>query len=113
MNFDSAKRAQAGISRRGEVVSLRRWTGGAVAARADVRATVQGYDSTELVTGITAGSRRVIISRLDLEAADFPAPSAKGDRIYLGSSLDIPTHIETVDADRREYQGCYEITTAG
>lgn len=81
--------------------------------RADVKATVHGYAPAELVNGITVGSRNVIVSRLDLAAAGFPVPPIKGDRIYLGDGLDIPTTIQSVDEDHREYQGCYEIVTKG
>ena len=114
MNQESAKRARAAIGRRGELISLRRINGaGTVTARADVKATVAGYAPIELANGITAGSRKVIVSRLDLDAAGYPVPPKKGDRIYLGASFETPTTIDSVDADRREYQACYEISSAG
>lgn len=116
MNMESAKRAQAAIARRGELISVRRMaatTPQTVSARADVKATVHGYDPSELVNGITAGTRKIVLSRLDLEAVGFPVPPIKGDRIYLGAALDAPTTIQTVDTDRREYQGCFEITATG
>jgi hypothetical protein len=37
--------------------------------QADVKATVAGYAPEELVNGITLGSRKIIVSRLDLVAA--------------------------------------------
>ena len=84
-----------------------------VTARADVKATVAGYAPIELANGITAGSRKVIVARLGLDAAGYPVPPKKGDRIYLGASFETPTTIDSVDADRREYQACYEISSAG
>jgi hypothetical protein len=83
------------------------------AARADVKAIVSGYVPSEMVNGITSGSRKIIVSRLDLEDAGYPVPLKKGDRIYLGAGLDVPTTIQTVDEDHREYLGCYDIVTQG
>lgn len=112
----ATERARAAINRRGQVVSFRRMTTTlpqTVVNQADVKATVAGYAPNEFVAGITQGSRHVIVSRLDLEAADFPVPPRKGDRIYLGDALNVATTIQSVDPDRREYQGCYEIVTQG
>lgn len=115
MNPASAKRARDAIRRRGELVSVRRMTStlpSTVANRADVKATVRGYVPAELVNGITIGSRRVIISQLDLHAAGYPT-IRKGDRIYLGKTFETPTTIMTVDPDHREYQSCFDISVSG
>ncbi|KIZ41428.1 hypothetical protein OO17_15090 [Rhodopseudomonas palustris] len=84
-----------------------------VLARADVKATVEGYKPDELISGITAGSRKVIVSLLELISAGFPMPIKKGDRIYLGDALDVPTTIDAVDPDHREFSGCLDISTKG
>lgn len=81
MNSAAATRARAGIDRRGELVSFRRMSSGSqqtILNQADVKATVAGYAPVELVNGITSGSRKVIVSRLDLEALGFPVPPKKG-----------------------------------
>lgn len=116
MNTASAERARDALARVGKLISVRRMTTSlpqTVVARADVRAIVKGYQPVELVNGITAGSRRVILSVLDLVAAGFPMPVKKGDRIYLGEALDVPTTIASVDPDHREYTGCLDISTTG
>ena len=116
MDVAAAARARRGIKRRGHTVSFRRM-GKTLpltpTATADVKAVVEGYSLTELVNGITSGSRKVIVSRLDLEDAGFPVPPMKDDRIYLGPGLDQQTTIVSVDADHREYQACYDIVTSG
>jgi hypothetical protein len=116
MNAAAAKRTRDAIKRRGELISVRRMsatTPQTILNQADVKATVAGYAPVELVNGITQGSRRVIVSRLDLEAAGFPAPPKKGDRICLGESFANVTTIQAVDPDHREYQAVYEISTLG
>lgn len=116
MNRAAATRARAGIDRRGELVSFRRMSSGSqqtILNQADVKATVAGYAPVELVNGITSGSRKVIVSRLDLEALGFPVPPKKGDRIYLGKVFENATTIASVDPDHREYNGCYDIVTTG
>ncbi len=116
MNAAAAGRARASIGRSGELISVRRMSTGTpqtVIARADVKATVRGYAPVELVNGITSGSRRVIVSLLDLTAAGFPLPVKKNDRIYLGALFDTATTIQSVDPDHREFQGCLEISTTG
>lgn len=116
MNSSAAERARAGINRRGHLVSFRRMTTTlpqTFVARADVRAIVTGYSPAELVNGITSGSRRVVVSLVDLAGANFPLPLKKGDRIYLGAALDVATTIATIDEDRRKYQGCADISTNG
>lgn len=111
MDAAGAARARRGISRRGHKVSFRR--GLPATNTADVFAVVQGYGPGELVNGITSGTRHIIVSRLDLEAAGYPVPPKKGDRIYLGEALDIPTTIKSVDPDHREFLGCYDIVADG
>jgi len=116
MNSVSAERARASIGRSGQLISVRRLsttTPQTVIARADVKATVRGYAPDELVNGITQGSRKVIVSLLDLTAAGFPLPVKKSDRIYLGALFDTVTTIQTIDPDHREYQACLEISTSG
>ena len=112
MNLPSAQRAQAAIGRRGHLISLRRGMGDG-AQRADVKAIVWGYSPDQLTPGITVGTRRLIVSRLDLEAAGFPVPPDKGDWIHLGEAFGIPTHVDAVDVDHREHQGCYDVTVKG
>lgn len=115
VNSAAASRARASIGRRGELVSVRRMSTTlpqTVTFRADVRAVVAGYAPSELVNGITVGSRKVILSRLDLDAAGFPT-LAKGDRIYLGATFGTTTTIQTIDPDHREYQGCLDISVSG
>jgi hypothetical protein len=111
MNVGSAARARRGIQRRGHKVSFRR--GLPATSTAEVFAVVEGYGPGELVNGITSGTRHIIVSRLDLEGAGFPVPPRKGDRIYLGAAFDLPTTIESVDPDHREYMACYDIVTKG
>lgn len=113
MDQAAADRARGSINRVGHVVSFRRMTPQTVESRADVKAVVAGYAPEQLVNGVTDGSRSVVVSKLDLVAAGFPVPPIKGDRLYLGDNLDIPTTIDAVDVDHREYQGCYEIRTKG
>ncbi len=114
MDAAGAARARRGIKRRGHVISFRRLNRvGAVLNRADVKAVSAGYAPTELVNGVTAGTRHLIVSRLDLEAAGFPVPPVKGDRIFFGAALDVETTIGSVDIDHREYLGCYDIVTTG
>lgn len=114
MNTASAARARASINRVGQVVSFRRMSSTlpqSVVNQADVKATVAGYTPEELVNGITQGSRKIIVSRLDLEAAGFPVPLKKGDRAVLDGNR--PTTIESVDPDHREYMGCYDLVVSG
>lgn len=114
MDAAGAARARRGIRRRGHLVGFRRVTRGVeTGTRADVKAVIEGYAPTELVNGITAGTRHLIVSKLDLEEAGFPVPPVKGDRIFLGPGLDVPTTIGSVDADHREFLGCYDIVTTG
>lgn len=116
MDIAAASRAQASIDRVGQVVSFRRMTSTTpqtATARADVKASVRGYAPDELVNGITAGSRRIIVSKLTLQAAGYPVPLVKGDRIYIGDTFEKSTTIQSVDPDHREYAGCYEIVTTG
>ncbi|MCP1852799.1 MULTISPECIES: hypothetical protein [unclassified Bradyrhizobium] len=110
MDAAAAARARRGINRRGHMVRFKRAKGGATA---QVKAVIEGYSPDEYVNGITAGTRHLIVSVLDLQAQGFPVPVAKGDNIYLGPNLDWPTTVQTVDTDHREYQGCYEIVTSG
>ncbi len=114
MNAAEAARARASINRVGNAVSFRRMTSTnpqTVAYQADVKATVTGYAPAELVNGITQGSRKIIVSRLDLEAEGFPVPPKKGDRIHLSDNR--VTTITSVDPDHREYLGCYDIVVSG
>lgn len=114
-NAASSARARAAINRRGELVSVRRLGSGtprAILNRADVKAIVAGYSPVELVNGITQGSRRVILSQLDLDAAGFP-PLKKSDWIYLGDTFQSQTAIQGIDPDHREYQGCLDISVLG
>lgn len=116
MDTAGAARARRGINRRGHTVSFRRMTATlpqTVVARADIKAVAHGYTPDQFVVGITAGTRSLIVSQLDLEAAGYPVPPVKGDRIYLGKNLDQPTTIKSVDPDHREYLGCYDIVTEG
>ncbi len=115
MNAVAAERARASIARTGELVSVRRMSTTlplTVLNRADVMAVVAGYAPVELVAGITAGSRKVVLSQLDLDAAGFP-PLKKGDRIYLGKLFETQTTISAIDPDHREFQACLEISTTG
>jgi hypothetical protein len=51
------------------------------------------------------------LEKAGLEAAGFPVPPMKGDRIVLAGNR--VTTITAVDHDHREYLGCYDITAAG
>jgi hypothetical protein len=108
MNAAAEKRARDGINRRGHILSFRRGN-----ARADVKAISCGYAPDRLVPGITVGTRHLVVSVLDLQAAGFPVPLRKGDRVYFGAALDVPTTIGSVDPDHREYQGCLDISVTG
>lgn len=113
MNSASAARARDGISRRGHVVSFRRMTKTlplTIQSQADVKAIVEGYSPEEFAPGITAGTRKIIVSILDLRDAGFPLPVTKLDNVYIGG---LKTTIQTIDPDHREYQGCLEIVTEG
>ncbi|MCK1577804.1 hypothetical protein [Bradyrhizobium sp. 174] len=116
MDQAAADRAREAINRVGQIISVRRMTKTTpqtATSRADIKAAVRNYTPEEMVNGVTAGMRLITVSKLDLAAAGFPNPPIKGDRIYLGDALAIPTTIDTVDPDHREYQGCYEIRTTG
>ncbi|MBR1071207.1 hypothetical protein ABIF65_003693 [Bradyrhizobium japonicum] len=115
MNQAAADRAREAINRVGRTISIRRMKGTpqTVVSRADVKATVRNYTPEDLAPGITAGMRQIIVSKLDLIAAGFAIPVIKGDRILLGDAFEIPTTVDAVDQDHREYQGCYEIRATG
>ncbi|WP_454629536.1 hypothetical protein [Bradyrhizobium cenepequi] len=116
MDRAGAARARRGIQRRGHVASFRRMTKSnpqTVANRADVKVVAEGYAPAELAAGVTIGIRKLIVSRLDLEDEGFPVPPVKGDRVFFGAALDVPTTIIAVDQDHREYLGCYDITVSG
>lgn len=108
MDQAAVTRARAGIARRGHLVGFKRG-----ALRVDVKAIVRGYSPSQLAPGITVGKRELIVSAQDLEAAGYDVPLRKGDWAYFGEDLDIPAHIDSVDVDHREYQGCYEVTVTG
>jgi hypothetical protein len=114
MNTASAARARASINRVGSVISFRRMsatTPQTIVSQADVKATPAGYTPKELAAGITQGSSKFTVSRLDLEAAGFPVPLKKGDRVILSGNR-IRT-VDTVDPDHREYMGCYDVVVSG
>lgn len=116
MDAAGAARARRGINRRGHLVSFRRLSKEAtpqIVNRADVKATVAGYALDQLVSGISVGTRKLIVSKLDLEAQGFPIPPVKGDKVYLGATFNTPLTIDAVDGDHREYQACYEIVAKG
>lgn len=115
MNLAAASRARASINRVGQPVSFRRMTSTlpqTVAHQADVKATPAGYTPEELAAGITQGKRKLVVSKLDLEAQGYPVPPVKGDRVYL-DGVTKPTTVETVDPNHREYMGCYDIVVSG
>lgn len=82
-----------------------------IVKQADVKATPAGYTPEELAAGITQGRRKLVVSKLELEAKGFPVPPKKGDRVVLDGNR--VTTIETVDPDHREYNGCYDIAVTG
>jgi hypothetical protein len=110
MNQAAAQRSRDAIRRRGEIVSFRRGT-----TRADVPASFPRSAGGEppLAPGITSGARVLVVSEFELEAADFPVPPRKGDLVFLGDALDKPTTIAAVDANHREYAGCFEVIITG
>lgn len=116
MDNASAARAAAAIARVGHAVTFTR-TGlvppnpnPTTIASATVKAVVSGYAPSELINGITLGSRRVIVSAQALAAASFPLPVVKGDKVTAsGKEL----RVEAVDPDHREYIGCLDITALG
>jgi len=116
MDAAAARRAQAGIERRGHDVTFARVglappnPNPTTIASATVKAIVSGYKPEELINGITLGSRKIIVSVLALQKASFPLPVVKGDKITAsGEEL----RVESVDPDHREYIGCLDITAIG
>lgn len=114
MNAGEAAAARRDINAVGQSVSFRRMTTTmpqTVSNQADVKAAVEGYKPEELQNGITQGHRRIIVSILDLQAANWPLPVKKGDRIVLSGGRE--TTVQTVDPDHREYLGCLDISVSG
>lgn len=116
MNQAAADRARAAIERVGHSVTFTR-TGlvppnpnPTVIASVTVKAVVSGYKPTELIAGITLGSRKIIVSEQALSEGGFPVPVAKTDKV---TSLGKEMSIQAVDRDRREWQGCLDIVALG
>ncbi len=113
MDVSAAARARASIDRVGHTVTFKRVVGkipNHTTVTKDVKAVVSGYKPEELVGGITAGSRKIIVSALALSAAGYAVPVVKGDYVI---SLGKEMIVETVDLDHREYLGCYDIVATG
>lgn len=105
MNAAAAARARRGINRRGHEVQFKRG-----ATSATVKIVGEDWRPEELGPGVTSGKRKIIVSKLDLEEQAFPVPPENGDYVVFGEAY---STIESVDVDRREYQGAYEITVSG
>ncbi len=80
--------------------------------RADPTAgTGTGYGSGD-VGGLPQQSRTMLVMVADLEAARFPLPLAKNDRVLLTESGEL-LNITDVDAEKRALGGCIELKVAG
>lgn len=102
------------IDRHGEPVLIRRiLPAPAAAIEAQTRCRVLLSTPEEMVAGITSGDRRLIILAEDMEAAGWPSPVAKNDKIVLrGRTL----NVQSVDDDKRRVAGvliAYEIVARG
>lgn len=80
---------------------------------ADVSARVSGFDPEELTGTIQQGDRRVIVLAEDVEAAGWPAPPKRNDKVILrGRTL----NVETVDDSTRRIGGtliAYDLVVRG
>lgn len=115
VNNASAARARRGINTRGTLVSFRRLTSTlpqTVAFRADVKVVGAGYALSDLTNGVSVGTRKIIVSKLDLAAHGFPE-IVKGDRVYIGAAFDTWVEIQAIDDVHREYNGCLDLTIKG
>jgi hypothetical protein len=70
-----------------------------------------GYASSK-PGAIRQGDREVLVMAADLEAAGFPLPVKKNDRVVIEATGDTFSII-TVDAYHRAMAGCIEIEAAG
>jgi hypothetical protein len=102
------------IDQHGEAVLLRRVLP-APAAPLEVQMRTRVLLSTpaELAAGVTTGDRRLLILAEDMEAAGWPSPPVKNDKVVLrGRTL----NIQSVDDDKRRVAGvliAYEIVARG
>ncbi len=84
----SVSRLDASLARRGEDVKLRRLTLGPNSLQipfdCDVRASILPLEAKELVGGIDQTWSRVILSPTQINAAQWPLPIRKGDKIVQG-----------------------------
>ena len=70
-----------------------------------------GYASTKL-GGISENDRQIILMTSDLQAARYPLPLRKNDKIIIVETGDELNIIE-VDAYKREIAGAIELRAAG
>jgi len=113
MTPDQARAAyRREIKRVGELVTVRRVTGGGEIA-AQTWARVMGYRPDELVGGITQGSRKIILLPDGLETAGWPIPIVRGDEVVVRGKTLI---VDLVDDSTRRIAGeliAYELTAKG
>jgi|GEM_PF-2376610 len=74
-------------------------------------ASREGYSSSE-VGGLTQGDRLVIVMTSDLQAASFPLPVRKNDRVVINATGD-ELNVVDVDAYKRAAAGAIELKAAG
>lgn len=79
MNVHVARLDRA-LARSGELVVLRRRSGGSAVT---CRAVVTGFEPEELVGGIAQTASKVIISPTEIAAAGWPDPPDRGDSIII------------------------------
>ena len=79
---------------------------------ADTTATAQSGLSAASMGAIEQADRTAIVSALDLTAAGFPLPVARGDQVILPDSAEI-LNVLRVDAYTRRYQGGIVLTVVG
>jgi hypothetical protein len=115
-----------GVHRRGIMVSFQRITGfapNATILSADVMAIVESVlpdTEAESYSGhsarkpgsISQNDRAIIVMAGDLEAAGFPLPIVKGDKIVISMSGD-KFSVTKVDSYKRAMAGAIELTATG
>ncbi len=83
------------VRRRGQTVTLTRTVPNAPAIEKDVRAFVRGYEPGDLPSGVTVGTRKVVISPTALRGTPF---DAERDWLRPGDKVLISGRLANVDA---------------
>lgn len=88
--------ARQSIERRGEAATLQRLVVGDDPIEVDLRAFIRGFTSHPLPQGLPQGTSIARISNAEIEAAAWPAPPKKGDRLVAGGQTRVVQAVETV-----------------